>query len=246
MSDFPQFNRIKPCRHGLMMFNANDTIIRRSLDLYGEFSQGEAELFASLVRPGMVVIEVGANIGAHTVQLAKAVGRAGLVVAFEPQRIVFQTLCANLALNSLTNVNAFHLAVGAAPGSPLVPFLDYTKSNNFGGVDLGSDRTGEQVGVTTLGHGEKRSGRGANLIAALRPLIYVENDRQDRSAELIRALDRLGYSMFWHKSPLINSGNFNGSAANVFGEMVSVNMLCVPRGPPRSDIVGDLQPVAVP
>ena len=89
-----------------MLYNFHDLYIGRSLDLYGEYSEGEIDLFGQIVQPGQVVVEVGANIGAHTVFLAHRSGPAARVLAFEPQRIVFQTLCANLALNSITNVDA--------------------------------------------------------------------------------------------------------------------------------------------
>lgn len=107
MSSFPQFNRLKQCRHGMMLYNLNDIYIGRSLDLYGEFSEGEIRVFQQLVKPGQTILEVGANIGAHTVWLAQAVGPTGVVMAFEPQRIVHQTLCANLALNNIFNVHSF-------------------------------------------------------------------------------------------------------------------------------------------
>ncbi|TFG83046.1 MAG: FkbM family methyltransferase, partial [Chromatiales bacterium] len=55
--------------------------------------------------------DIGANIGTHTLALARLVGQQGLVFAFEPQRIVFQTLCANMALNSLDNVHCINSAV---------------------------------------------------------------------------------------------------------------------------------------
>src|SRR6185436_13823027 len=45
--------RLKKCRHGAMMFHANDIYIGRSLDLYGEFSEGEVELFKQFIHPGM-------------------------------------------------------------------------------------------------------------------------------------------------------------------------------------------------
>ena len=58
------------------MYNSSDTYIGRSLDLYGEYSYGEADLFARLLRAGMVAIDVGANIiGCHTVTMARLVGR---------------------------------------------------------------------------------------------------------------------------------------------------------------------------
>ena len=113
--------RVKRCRDGLMLYNSSDTNIGRSLDLYGEYSYGEADLFARLLRAGMVAIDVGANIGCHTVTMARLVGPQGAVIAFEPQRIVYQNLCANIALNALANVHAINMAVAPAPGPRLSP-----------------------------------------------------------------------------------------------------------------------------
>src|SRR5580698_583414 len=55
--------RIKRTLHGLMTYNINDVYIGRSLDLYGEYSAGEATLFAQLAPAGSVAVDVGANIG---------------------------------------------------------------------------------------------------------------------------------------------------------------------------------------
>ena len=63
----------KQCRHGRMVFLKHDVYIGRSLELYGEYSESEAEVFTQLLRPGDVVIEAGANIGAHTVHIANLV-----------------------------------------------------------------------------------------------------------------------------------------------------------------------------
>ena len=88
-------------------------------------------------------MEIGANIGSHTVPLAQWAGPEGQVFAFEPQRIVFQTLCANVALNNLVNVYCLQQAVGSESGSIIVPNLDYQVENNFGGLTLGSSTQGE-------------------------------------------------------------------------------------------------------
>ena len=79
-----------------MLYNVNDDYIGRSLDIYGEFSEGEIEAFSLLVHPGDIVLDVGANIGSHTIWFAQAVGPTGGVMAFEPQRLLFQTLCPTL------------------------------------------------------------------------------------------------------------------------------------------------------
>lgn len=259
MSVFPRFNCLKPCRHGMMLYNVHDVYIGRSLELYGEFSEGEAALFQQVVWPGQVVLEVGANIGAHTLLLAQLVGLTGAVLAFEPQRIVYQTLCANLALNSVTNVHCFHAALGKAPGRIAVPGIDYSHTSNFGGLELGSYTEGESVPVLTVdglnlsrcdflkidveGMEQEVLAGAVQLIAAQAPILYVENDRPQKSDALIRFIDDLGYHMYWHTPPLFNPNNFAGNAGNVFGQIASVNMLCLPKNLPQQ--VRGLQPVQV-
>src|SRR6185295_11683135 len=135
--------RQKPCRHGVMMYFANDEVIGRSLDLYGEFSESEIALFAQVLKPGMTVIDAGANIGTHTLFFANTVGARGRVFAFEPQRVIYQMLCGNVALNVHGNVMTVQAALGAAPGRIVVPRLDYAKGGDFGRVALAPAQAGE-------------------------------------------------------------------------------------------------------
>ena len=126
------FNRVKACRHGTLLYNIHDQYIGRALHEYAEFSQLEVDVFEKIVTPGQTVVDAGANIGAHTVYFCKAVGPRGRVHAFEPQRVVFQALCANLALNSIQHGFAYHAALGDAPGRITVDTPDYAEGNNFG------------------------------------------------------------------------------------------------------------------
>ena len=66
---------VEPTDHGLMLYTLKDIPIGESLYLFKEFSYGEAMLLTSLVRPGMTVIDVGANFGCMTLPLARKVGR---------------------------------------------------------------------------------------------------------------------------------------------------------------------------
>lgn len=240
--------RLKRCRHGTFLYNINDIYIGRSLDLYGELSESETAIFAQVLKPGMTAIDAGANIGCHTVFMAQAVGEAGAVLAFEPQRQVFQMLCANVALNGLGNVHTWQAALGPEAGSIVVPSVRYDRQGNFGGVALGSHARGEKVPVMTLDALPLRSchfikidvegmerevlAGGGKMIGRFRPLLYVENDRKEKSQALIEALFALDYRLFWHFPPLFNPGNFFGNPENVFGRIVSRNMLCLPKERP--------------
>ena len=73
------------------------------------------------------------------------------------------------------------------------------------------------------------SSRSTGRRRALRPLLYVEDDRQERSAALRALLASLGYELYLHRPPLYNPANFAGNATNVFGRIVSLNLLCHPR-----------------
>ena len=68
---FEVYNHLKDCRHGRMLYNINDKYVGRSLDVYGEFCEAELTLLQPFVRPTDIIIEVGANIGTHTVPFAQ-------------------------------------------------------------------------------------------------------------------------------------------------------------------------------
>jgi FkbM family methyltransferase len=85
---------------------------------------------------GAVVLDVGANIGAHTVAWSRFMGEWGRILAFEPQEWVFYALAGNLALNNCFNARAFYTAVGAENGTIGVPRLDPRVPCNAGGLEL--------------------------------------------------------------------------------------------------------------
>jgi FkbM family methyltransferase len=235
-------------RHGPMWALRTDAYITGCLERYGEYCEAETDVFRQLVKPGMTVLEAGANIGAHTVMLARACA-PGRLIAFEPQQRAFQLLCANLTMNEIENVTAYPEAVGAAAGMVELPAVDYAAAGNFGSVSprpaqgqgwhegrmvrlrtidsldlpacglIKADVEGWEAGVL----------RGAMAtIARCRPILYVENDRAAQQAELIGLIDALGYTQYWHLAPLFNRNNFKSFAEDFTGGAVSMNMLCTP------------------
>jgi len=103
---------ILPCKRGTFVANRNDHIMTPSLAMYGEFAEDELEVLDKYVKPGMTVIDVGANIGVHSVALSDMVGRNGLVLSFEPVLCTYNLLCANLAFSGNQNVIAHRAMVG--------------------------------------------------------------------------------------------------------------------------------------
>ena len=64
-----------------------------------------------MTRPGWNVLDVGANIGAHTLRFSKLVGCTGRVYAFEPMDYAFAKLMKNVSLNAGGNTQPFRLAL---------------------------------------------------------------------------------------------------------------------------------------
>jgi FkbM family methyltransferase len=250
------FNRLKSCRYGATLYNKNDTYVGASFDNYGEFSEREVEIFRCLCGAGDIVVDIGANIGAHTLALADCVGSDGFVFAFEPQRIVYQNLCANVALNSLQNVKCENLVLADMPGFTTLPSLDYNLKNNYGGVEAVNPgiSLGEKVQVMRLDRYfmffewppikfmkidvegfEKRVLLGAKeTIKAFKPLLYVENDRPENSRELFELLESLDYLFYWHTPPLFNRHNFYSNSENIFKDVCSFNLVCIPKTYPQA------------
>lgn len=239
--------RIVEAKHGRFLANPQDMYMGRSILTYGEFSELEWALLDQILRPGMVVVEAGANMGCFTVPIAKKVGLEGFVYAFEPQLTVFQQLCANLALNDLMNVQALQAGCGAEPGLVSIVRPDIRRENNFGGYSLDLlkgdgpikvrvERLDDVVSLPSL-HLIKADVEGmevavlegaAGLIARHQPLLYLEANEADAPA-LIEHVFSLDYEAWWHLPPLFNQDNHTGHAENIFGRISSKNILCAPR-----------------
>jgi FkbM family methyltransferase len=243
--------RMKRCRYGTMLYAATAPYIGRSFDLYGEYSEAEAAVFRQLAAPGTCVVDAGANIGAHTLVFAGAVGPAGIVIAAEPQRVAVQILNANLALNGIVNTRVLACALGDEVGTIQIPAPDPSRPV-LGTVSVGHGM--ERVRIVTIDSLRLRRCdfikvdvegfecqvlRGAReTVGRTRPLLYVENDRVARSGELLRLLTELGYACHPHAPPLFNPMNFFGNPENVFGGIASRNLLCVPNERAPVGLVG--------
>ena len=236
--------KVRRCRYGLMSFIASDDTIGRALELYGEFAQSENDLMVRLIKPGDTAVDVGANVGTVTLALARAVGREGRVFSFEPQRLVFQNLCASLSLNGLTNVYPMQSAVGDREGSVKSPELDPTRAVNFGAARLDENNAGMEVPLTTIDRldladctlikidvegmdYEVLLGASAT-IQRTRPHIYMEAKSGENTANAIRWLQDRDYDLYWHFATFFSATNYRGNTENVFGGRGDINMLAVP------------------
>jgi FkbM family methyltransferase len=242
------YARLARVRNGVLLYNRFDQFIGRAIELYGEYCGDRLDLFRQIVQPGDIAVEVGAYIGTTTVALSQAVGSSGAVIAMEAQRLAHQMLCANVALNNLTNVYAPLMAAGDEPGQIVVPILSPMAENNFSALGLRDQvwEGGDAVPVNTVDGFELRHCRllaidaegmevevlrGAEAtLATCAPIVHVANHRRDKSSALISHLQDRGYQLYWDVTPIWRPANFAGNDKNHFDDTVTVGMLGLPPG----------------
>ena len=249
------FNNIAETREGWMIYNKNDSYIGKSLELYGEYSYKEKLLLKQLLNHGDTIIELGANIGALTIPISKIIGSRGKLFALEPVRLIFQMLCGNLAINSCSNTYCYNVGAANQTIQKSCLNIDYNSKSNYGSVDIKNipKGTSEIINIIRLDDllykeleklklikidiegMELEAIKGANqIINTFRPIIYIENDRKDKSKQLIETIAALNYKLYWHLVPLFSIHNFAKNQINIFKEEGSVNMLCIPQEHPIS------------
>ena len=98
---------------GLLIHADTASFLEWYIYFYGHFRPEVSKLLNRMLRPGHVAIDIGANIGMHTVIMANRCGPTGKVFCFEPDPHPFGRLKRNLALNGLDFVKAHQAALSA-------------------------------------------------------------------------------------------------------------------------------------
>ena len=231
-------------KYGEISYLSDDMYIGKSLKLYGDYCEDEPELWRKIIDPGCVAIDVGANIGALSLPLARMVGPVGRVIAYEAQQQNYDLLCRNVEQNEITNIDTEHVALGGVSGVTHVPSYDELGHTNYGRVVTGTGS--EEVARTTLDicledvadikfikidveGDELEVLRGAReTIECHRPVLYVENDRPEKSGELLGFIRSLNYRIYDHLVPLYKENNWKNNKTNLFENLYAINVLCIP------------------
>lgn len=212
-------------------------------------------LFDKQLQPGMVVVDVGANIGEITLVAAKRIGVTGRVIAFEPIDTIAQVLEENIRRNALDNVTVVRAGLSDTCGSaPIFASCgqSYTGKEHhglgslYGGVNDGPAI--QAIRLTTLDAyfqehpihrldlikidiegAELPCLRGAQrTIERYRPLLIIEIQAQSATAAGYRQTDILDYlAQFGYAFHEIGR---NGRLRAVNARSLSdyQNVLCVP------------------
>ena len=132
--------------------------------LLGFHEPSTFEVFNIFVREGMVVADIGANVGYFTRFLSKKVGSTGAVHSFEPIPHTFEVLKDTIALNKMTNVFPVNKAVSDNDGT-VTMFLSHTHYMASIDKNWAKDKNGSvQVPATTLDTYFEQLGRYPDFI----------------------------------------------------------------------------------
>lgn len=119
--------------------------MQRRIFWMGYYSADIVVLLKKVLRPGMVVVDVGANIGEVTLVSAQCVGSAGSVIAFEPVNVIADRLAEHVRINDLEQVVIIRDALGKT-GQKHVPIY----------ASCGQDVSDEHQGLASL-YGESEN-----------------------------------------------------------------------------------------
>ena len=116
----------------------------------GKYEEQTTSLFERTLKPGMVILDVGAHVGYFSLLAARLVGSEGKVFSFEPDPINYELLVQNIELNGYTNISAANSAVGDKLGS-LTLFQTALDSGRHSTYHHGLPENGSvEVNVSTL------------------------------------------------------------------------------------------------
>lgn len=217
-------------KYGRIMRYTNDMYIGNSVGLYGEYAHDEMELYKQLLKLGDTVIEVGANIGTLTVPIAQYVGNEGKVYAFEPQRITFQVLCGNIALNNLYNVWTYNC--GVANEHKKVKIFEGQLGINNGAFRISDWPGNYEIDIVALDEYNFKNCdllkvdaegmdteviQGAeNLIKQCQPYIVMEANYTKAGKEIVKKLQMIGYKLYEADCFLYSANNDFQVKENIF------------------------------
>jgi FkbM family methyltransferase len=159
-----------------------DRLLYLYLHRIGWMGLEERTFLNQKVRPGMHVIDIGANLGLYALLCSRLVGQSGTVVAFEPDPDLFEALETNCRANSATNVELCNLAAASRSGSMwLARSLVNAGDNRIAQLELESKLT-RRVAVRSATVDEIVDGR---------PVDFIKIDVQGWESEVLSGMKRV-------------------------------------------------------
>ena len=232
-------------KYGQMYYYKNDKFIGASLEYYGEYTGLEIDYIKSYIQDNDIIIDIGANIGTHTLAYSSLVPN-GQVLSFEPNQKNYNVLVKNVKQNSLDNVHVFLSGLSDYVGLDKITDYDPAEPGNYGTMKL--DSTGTQVcfvnkldnvcnfnkpvkfvKMDVEGLEPNIIMGGCNFIAHHKPLIQYEcmSKNTAKAVEEIFTNYFPKYNLYWMPIFNYNQNNYRNNPTNIFVNSGVVNILAV-------------------
>ena len=229
---------IAESRYGKFAFFRNDDPIGACLHYYGEWAQQEMDLFDLFLTETSNVIDVGANIGTHSVYFSKKCSR-GNVISIEPQLYISEILNTNLLINGCFNVVPMRAACGSEEKElrmiNINPF--HGEKVNYGEFKVNDHddrgvytnciqldsllKTGTNYNLIKLdveGLEVEVLNGASKLIDQCKPILYIEFNSKNGNDDLLKKIHSLEYIPYWHIYTKHNPNNFNKQSKSIWEE----------------------------
>lgn len=219
-------------------YYSKDSVIGKSLSLYGEYAQRELDFLSHILNKNCVVYDIGGNIGYHAVAFASC---SKYVYTFEPNKQNYELLLKNIS--SFDNVCPVNAAVTNINTFVNVQDFDTNVSSNYGNVKIGSGQSKviavklddfniekpDLVKIDVEGCEYQVLLGMEQIIQKYLPWIYFEAHETKELPEIIRFLQKYNYNMYWCEVMNYNDNNFNKNKKNVFENSGTFSILVVPK-----------------
>ncbi len=110
----------------------------------------EATFLKTHLKPGMHVVDAGANLGAYSHFFAQCVGPTGRVTAFEPDPLLFSALAGNARANGRPQIQPHCIALGESSGHAQLTSGGFNSGDNRLAPCESIGEPGFEIPVTTL------------------------------------------------------------------------------------------------
>ncbi|TAH01559.1 MAG: FkbM family methyltransferase [Sphingobacteriales bacterium] len=127
-------------QNGILVSFDTRNYIEYKIFAEGYYEQEVTLLMKNYVELGDTVLDIGANIGVHSLNLSKMVGKSGSVYSFEPIPFLRDKLNRNISLNRFSNINIMPFALSDSNYTIKTAF---SQNGNNGTFFIQNDDSGE-------------------------------------------------------------------------------------------------------
>ena len=107
-----------------------DRILYLYLNRLNLMGRTDRVIYHKYIKPGMNIVDIGANIGLHSIIFSNIVGNEGKVYSFEPEKALFQAINETIKINNLNNVKAYNIALGEKAQNKLLYRSAFNSGDN--------------------------------------------------------------------------------------------------------------------